>query len=230
MISERRMSCVFETKANIGCHSIGIRNVKTFFIYSKILQMKPFSSLTLADKARLLFQLFPERLSPFINILDKVIEQGRSNPGFLKSVQCNLDLSTEQIRDVTQKLSIYRKTHLVKQQLRRPSDVYFLFRPAYRFISLYALKLCLITADESCSQFFKISQLLFTELDIVKSQAKIDEKWDDLWNAIEFPFEAEQIQDVEANFGTVWVDLKDGRTFSIVVMQCEKDDIAAINL
>ena len=39
-----------------------------------------------------------------------------------------------------------------------------------------------------------------------------------------FPFSAEEVDEVEENCGTIWIVLKDGRVFSLSVMECEKEE------
>lgn len=45
--------------------------------------------------------------------------------------------------------------------------------------------------------------------------------WNKLTQAIELPFDPEEVENIESNAGSVWIDLKDGRSFYILIDECE---------
>lgn len=48
--------------------------------------------------------------------------------------------------------------------------------------------------------------------------------WKLLSNEIELPFDIEEVRQIESNCGSVWIDLDNGKTFSISIMQCEGNE------
>ena len=49
---------------------------------------------------------------------------------------------------------------------------------------------------------------------------EVKEFWDKLSQALDLPFEIEDVKDIEANAGSVWIDTKKG-TFSVMLEPCE---------
>jgi coenzyme F420-reducing hydrogenase beta subunit len=48
------------------------------------------------------------------------------------------------------------------------------------------------------------------------------EFYQELYQAIELPFEVEQVEDIETNCGSVWITLKDGSIYYITIAKCEE--------
>ena len=47
--------------------------------------------------------------------------------------------------------------------------------------------------------------------------------WNLLTQAIELPFEIEDVVDIESTNTSVYIDLKDGRSFYLDINECEKE-------
>ena len=43
---------------------------------------------------------------------------------------------------------------------------------------------------------------------------------ENLFNSIEWPFELEEVIEVESNCGSVWINLQDGRSFFVMIGKC----------
>lgn len=47
--------------------------------------------------------------------------------------------------------------------------------------------------------------------------------FEQLCNHIDLPFSASEVHSIDSNCGTVWIQLNDGKTFSLAIQLCETD-------
>lgn len=48
--------------------------------------------------------------------------------------------------------------------------------------------------------------------------------WNLLTQYMEFPFDTEEVKSIDANAGTIWVELNNGEVYYLTVQQCEPQD------